>query len=63
MEPILLRPVDAAMALGISRSRIYELIRAGSLPSVKVGGVVRVPVGALREWVAGQLAAGQEVGR
>jgi excisionase family DNA binding protein len=52
MEQILLRPIEAAAALGISRSKIYELLSSGGLPSVRVGASVRVPVDALREWIA-----------
>ena len=52
MERLLLRPGEAADALGIGRSKIYELIAAGVIPSVRVGGKsIRVPVDALREWM------------
>lgn len=52
----MLRPAEAADAIGISRSKIYELIASGSIPSVSVGKSRRVPVGALREWIDRQLA-------
>jgi excisionase family DNA binding protein len=52
VERLLLRPAEAAEALGVSRSRAYELIAAGELPSVRVGGSVRVPVAELRRWIA-----------
>ena len=55
MERILLRPAETAELIGISRSRVYELIASGVLPSIRVGGVVRVPVAALQEWIARQL--------
>lgn len=56
MERLLLRPLEAAEALGISRAKAYELIAAGEIPSVKLGGCVRVPVSALENWIAEQVA-------
>ncbi len=41
---MLLRVGEAAETLGISRSKCYELIASGELPSVKIGQSVRVPV-------------------
>ena len=48
---LLLRPAEAAEALGVSRSKIYELISRGDVPSIRVGASVRVPVDALRLWI------------
>ncbi len=47
-EQILVRPVDAAAMLSVSRSSVYELIASGALPSVRVGRMLRVPVAAIR---------------
>ena len=47
MDRLLLRPVEAAEAIGIGRSKVYELLASGDLPSIRVGGSVRVPVAAL----------------
>jgi excisionase family DNA binding protein len=49
-EKILLRPVEAAELIGVSRSKIYELLAAGLLPVVRVGAgrLMRVPMAALR---------------
>ena len=44
---LLYRPAEAAAAVGVSRSRMYELIASGEVPSVRVGGTLRVPVDAL----------------
>ena len=49
---LLVRPEDAARVLGIGRTKVYELIRSGELRSVRVGGLRRVPVAALDEFVA-----------
>ncbi len=51
-ERLMLRPTEAADALGVSRSKLYELMAARAIPSVRVGGCARVPLDALREWIA-----------
>ncbi|MGE0545076.1 MAG: helix-turn-helix transcriptional regulator [Dehalococcoidia bacterium] len=57
MEPLLLRPVEAAHLIGISRSKFYELLRAGAIPGfVKIGRSRRVSRAALEAWVAQQTA-------
>lgn len=53
-ERLMFRPTEFADAIGVSRSKAYELIAAGEIPSCKVGGCVRVPVEALRAWIAAQ---------
>jgi excisionase family DNA binding protein len=52
IPPVLYRVDEAAEALRISRSVIYELIRSGRLRTVKVGRRRLVPVQALDEYVA-----------
>jgi excisionase family DNA binding protein len=48
-DVLMVRPVEAAVMLSISRSSVYELIASGALPSVRVGGrMVRIPVAAIR---------------
>ena len=42
---------EAAMALRLSRSAVYELIRSGRLRTVKAGRRRLVPVEALTEFV------------
>jgi excisionase family DNA binding protein len=54
-ERLMLRPSEAAEAIGISRSKAYQLIAEGQIPSVRVGGCVRVPVAALRDWINREL--------
>ena len=49
---LLVRPEDAAHVLGVGRTKVYELMRSGELRSVRVGGLRRVPVTALAEFVA-----------
>ena len=50
-DRFLLRPTEVATALGIGRSRAYALLASGELPSIRIGGSVRVPVDRLREWI------------
>ena len=54
MEKMLLRPVEVAEALGIGRSKAYELIGSGVIPSIRIGSSVRVTVDGLRAWIAAQ---------
>ena len=63
MEALLLRVDEAAKLLGIGRSKTYQLIARGELPHMRVGGSVRVPVEALRDWIRRRTEANQEVGR
>jgi prophage regulatory protein len=51
MEKLLLKPTEVAEIIGLGRSKTYELIAKGSVPSVRIGKCVRVPVDGLREWV------------
>jgi excisionase family DNA binding protein len=50
----LLRPSDIAPLLGVSVNRVYQLIQAGALPAVRMGGAWRVPRKAWEAWLAGQ---------
>ncbi|GAA3127469.1 MULTISPECIES: helix-turn-helix domain-containing protein [Nonomuraea] len=52
IAPLLLRPEEAADYLGIGRTKVYELIRSGSLRSVRIGTLRRVPATALTDFVA-----------
>lgn len=60
MEPILLKPGEVAMLLGIGRSKAYEMIASGTLHSIRLGKCVRVPAESLREWVQAQLASSEQ---
>jgi len=55
--PILLKATEAARTLNVSRSKLYELMAAGSLPGVvKIGRSVRISRSALERWVRDQIA-------
>jgi len=54
---LLLRPAEAAELLGISRSRMYELLRNGEVPSIELGAAhtKRVPLEQLKTWIEERL--------
>ena len=51
LEPLLVRPLEAAQLIGVGRTKIYELLGTGALPVVRIGGSVRVPLDALKRWI------------
>jgi excisionase family DNA binding protein len=51
-EPQLYQVSDAMRLLRLSRTVIYELIRSGRLRSVKQGRSRRIPVAAIRDYIA-----------
>lgn len=58
MYPLLYRIPEAAAALGLSKSFVYQLVLAGELPHVRIGRSVRIPRTALEEWIARQQRGG-----
>ncbi len=48
---LLLRPAEVAESLGIGRAKVYELIGSGQLPSIRIGGSLRVPIDKLTHWI------------
>ena len=55
MEKLLLKVTDAADVASIGRSTVYELIRAGVWPVVRIGRSVRIPQKAVEAWIAQQV--------
>jgi excisionase family DNA binding protein len=49
---LLLRPEEAAEALGIRRTLLYSLLTSKQIYSIKVGRTRRVPMAALHDYVA-----------
>lgn len=41
-EKLLYKVSDVAACLSLSRTKVYELVRSGALPSVRIGGTRRV---------------------
>jgi excisionase family DNA binding protein len=50
-EKLLYRPSEAAQSLGMSRTKVYGLMQAGELGSVKVGSSRRIPAADLDAFV------------
>lgn len=59
------RPEEAADEVGVSRARMYELIAAGEIASVKIGRSRRIPRASLEGYLERLLAeqAGARLGR
>lgn len=51
IDPLALRPRDAAAALGISLSTLDRLTRDGQIPHVRVNRLVLYRVESLRDWL------------
>jgi excisionase family DNA binding protein len=51
VNKLLYTPSEAADLLGVSRSTLYELLRAGTLASVRIGRSRRIPATALTAYV------------
>ena len=43
---------EAAGHLGVSRNTVYDLIRCGDLPPLRIGARIRVPRQQLAAWIA-----------
>jgi excisionase family DNA binding protein len=53
--PVLLRPCQVAGQLGISRSKVFQLVASRELPSIHIGRSTRIPREQLDEWIAAQV--------
>ncbi len=52
-DRLLLRPVEAARQLGISRAKVYALIAQGTVPGVvRITGSSRISRAALERWIS-----------
>jgi excisionase family DNA binding protein len=47
MEPITVRILEAVRLTGIGRSKLYELIAAGDIETVKIGSCTLIPIASL----------------
>ena len=59
MEKLLLKPTEVSELTGMGKSKTYELIAAGIIPSVRIGKCVRVPADGLRQWIEDLQTTGQ----
>jgi len=54
-EPELLRVIEAADLLGLSRTKVYEMTSRGEIPVIRIGTAVRVPRRRLLQWIDNQI--------
>lgn len=59
VDPELVNIPDAARMASISRSKLYEYIGAGELPTVKLGTRRLVRVESLRAWIKAKEVQGE----
>ena len=62
-EPISVKIPEAVRLTGISRSRMYQLIRSGDIEYAKVGAASLILVESLRAFVRGKAAGAATDGR
>jgi excisionase family DNA binding protein len=43
---------EAAQALSLGRNTVYEAVRCGQIPAIRVGRRVLIPAAALERWLA-----------
>jgi len=53
---LLITPTEAAQALRISRTVLFQLLRSNELRSIKLGRTRRIPIQALHEFIASQVS-------
>jgi excisionase family DNA binding protein len=58
-EALLVTPAEAMRLLDVSNSTLYELMRSGQIASLNVRRARRIPLEALKAFIARQLAANQ----
>jgi excisionase family DNA binding protein len=63
LEPITVRIPAAIKLTGLSRSRLYELLRSGDIEHVKVGSSTLIPVASLKEFIERCRASSRSAGR
>lgn len=50
MEKDFYRVSDVAKLLGVSRCKVYDMIKKEEIPSKNLGGVVLIPIKAYEKW-------------
>lgn len=51
MDKGLLKIEDAARVLSLGRSKTYQLVMEGAIPSIHIGRSRRIPAAALERWI------------
>ncbi len=50
-DKLLLKVMEAGEMLGVGRSRMYEMLYTGEIPSIRIGKSYRIPLKSLNQWV------------
>lgn len=50
-EPFVVRLTMAAKLIGISRTRLYELIGSGDIETIKIGRLTMIPTDSLKSFI------------
>lgn len=56
MKDMVYRVEEVARALRVGRTKVFDLIRAGELTSIKIGGSRRVPASSVQEYLSRLIA-------
>lgn len=51
IEPLLLKPAEAAECLTISPRKLWSMTNAGEIPCIRMGKAVRYDLADLRDWI------------
>lgn len=60
VDPLALRPRDAARVLGISERLLWDWTRTEGVPHVRIGNVVLYPVEVLKNWLAAKATTSED---
>jgi excisionase family DNA binding protein len=61
-EVFLIKPIEAAALLSMSKTKIYEAMARGQVPSVRIAGMLRVPRAALQKLIDDQISTDERGG-
>lgn len=54
VQPLLFSVTQVAKLIGFSRTKTYEMVQHGRIPSIVVEGRTRISLKALNRWIAQQ---------
>ena len=57
-DPICVRVNDAARMIGVGRTKLYQLIAAGEVETVKLGKSTRITIASLHDLISRQREVG-----
>jgi excisionase family DNA binding protein len=61
IKKVALNLSELQVALGIGRSKAFELTRQPGFPAVRIGRRILIPVDALNEWLAEQVKSNDDL--